>query len=202
MFEHLWKRNWRPDDSVTSSVTASVAVANPAPSTSVAVKEPPIPKSYEAKLELDGDEFAEYCKAAEAVGLQHSEALFNERIRHCCTANGFRIFNYEQVVEFLDRKLGAAWEWMGLRDTDVEHLGGWVTAGKPHQVPFSKKQYGRKIPLPVLLTVQRVLEDVPDAHFYVSGIPNVDDDPFLLVTARQSSSFVIERWDEPDFRER
>jgi hypothetical protein len=162
----------------------------------------PVPSSYEAKPDLGAEEFAEYQRVAKAIGLDTQEALFNERMRHCCAVNGFRIYTASQVDKFLNRKLGVGkWEWMGLRLVDVEHLGGWHTTSSEPHIKFSKKQYGRKIPLPVLLTVQRVLEEVPGAHFYISGIPDVDDDPFLSITCRTGDQFIIERWDEPDFRD-
>jgi hypothetical protein len=161
-----------------------------------------IPSSHEVKPDLSAEEFTEYQRVASAIGLDTQEAIFNERMQHCCAINGFRRYDGVQVENFLHSKLGKGkWEWMGLRICDVEHLGGWVSTTTVPHVPFSRKQYGRKVPLPVLLTVQRVLEEVPDAHFYISGIPGVDDDPFLKVTRQNGNSFIIERWDEPDFRE-
>ena len=198
MLRSFWKRN--PTE--TSAAALDLEPVKPA---QVAVKyvSLPIPNAYEVKPDLNVDEFAEYRKVASAIGLTQSESIFNESMRQCMATNGLRQFNTNQVARFLNQKLGKwKWNWMGLRKSDVDHLKGWYQEADGSKVEFGDQQYGRDVPLPVLLTVQRILEEVPDAHFYISGIPGVDDDPFLLVTKQRGSSFIVERWDEPDFRER
>lgn len=163
-----------------------------------------VPQGREVEPDLSADEFAEYRKVAAAIGLEDTGTMFDERMKHCLAANGLSTYEPGDVWRFLNRKLGKGkWQWMVLRQVDVAHLGGWEwEVGGNGVVPFGYEQYGGKVPLPVLLTVQHILADVPDAHFYVSGVPGVDDDPFLLVTNRIGGDFIVERWDEPDFREK
>lgn len=169
-------------------------------------KSVPIPKSYEAHPDLNGDELEEYLKVATALGLSSQGAVASERLRHVIKRGNFHIFDRVQVAEYLNEKLGKdQWEWAGLRPCDVEEFSdsNWFSHHGDHRIPFSHRQYSANVPLPVLLTVQRIAEEVPEARFYISNRrENPWADPFLMVTTKNSSSFIIERWDEPSFRER
>ena len=57
-----------------------------------------------------------------------------------------------------------------------------------------------RIPIPVMLTIDRIESLYPSARFYISDIRDVKD-PFLAVTVDGADTlFVIERWDDPNFR--
>lgn len=159
----------------------------------------PIPKASPASPSLSDPEWEEYSRVAEAIGLS-SFATTNEKMRRVLRDENIPVYPLIDVISFLDKKLGDKWEWRGLRDVDAKHLGGWfIHATDDHRrVNFSKEQYTQRVPLPVLFTVQKIAALVPEAYFYVSATE--DDDPFLLVTAQQMGSFVVERWDEPAFR--
>lgn len=63
--------------------------------------------------------------------------------------------------------------------------------------------YGKPVPIPVLRTIQRVLEIEPKARFFVSDETSLAErfrDPFLAVQLPGGDELhVIERWDEPSF---
>ena len=90
-----------------------------------------------------------------------------------------------------------------MRKADVDELSGWIMHGT-RDVKFSDQPYRAAVPLPVLLTVEKIQKAVPEVFFYVSA-PKVmagDPDPFLMVTGRGVGVCVVERWDEPGFREK
>lgn len=73
---------------------------------------------------------------------------------------------------------------------------GFIIGGQDREL------YSKPVPMPVLLTVQRIVEKFPEAKFYVSDKANVQiepRDPFLLVV-HLDQQYIIERWDEPSFR--
>jgi hypothetical protein len=47
-----------------------------------------------------------------------------------------------------------------------------------------------------------IADAAPGACFFVSGEKLPKGDPFLMVAARGTNCYIVERWDEPNFRER
>lgn len=127
----------------------------------------------------------------------------------------------------------ATWCWRPMRAADlavtkqqpvVDETGtpsGWITVGSTFggtvfnqpsvpsvlvngQVLRVGPTYAKPVPMPVLATVARLLEKVPDAKFFISDETTLAErfkDPFLAVQLPGSEElYVIERWDEPSFR--
>lgn len=141
---------------------------------------------------------------ADAIGFK-SSALLEERLKAFLVENGICVYPTERVVQYLDSKFGkgrfkSTWCWRPLREKDrdinlflhrhkrgngcINNTAGW---------------YGRQVPLPVLLTVEKIHKAFPEVCFYVSDSAKPAD-PFLMVTAIGVGSFIIERWNEPSFR--
>lgn len=132
------------------------------------------------------------------------------------------VYELSKVTEFMDKKTlesrineknnGLAWAWTPLRLQDVDP--SWrkfqgEAAGKSKiqlkwrgQYPFNLWDfYERAIPFPVLATIDRIQQRIPEAMFLISDIVSATDpDPFLAVTMPRCPLYVIERWDEPGFR--
>lgn len=160
------------------------------------------PNRWKAKPEM-GEESDEYMKVAASIGLV-SGPVVTDRLLRCLRDNNIDGYSRQGVADFLDIKLGEGkWVWAGLRPEDCEHLpGSWYCTIGRKNINFTDKPYSRKIPLPVLLTVQTILKEVPNVYFYVSQSADENADPFLLVTSREIGLYIVERWDEPDFRDR
>jgi hypothetical protein len=102
------------------------------------------------------------------------------------------------------------WGWRPLRAKDVRptenNTFGWGTPTSNDALWPTARQYSKPVPLPVLLTVKEVLAQFPGAHCYISDQIQTYEhrapvlDPFLLVTI-EGERFIIERWDEPAYRE-
>jgi hypothetical protein len=192
--------------------SGSVAVAEPVTAVveqvvevPVVAKEPaPMPsRGASRRPKLVGDEMAEYIRVSEEIGIDCCTDLVREKLLRCLDEESIHVYNHKQVIEYLDEKLGNDWEWRGLRTIDAEHLAGFHTIQDgARNVNFTKEPYRGAVPLPVLLTVKKIQAAVPEVFFYVSAPKNNDGDPFLAVTSRQLGMYVVERWDEPNFRER
>lgn len=167
---------------------------------------------------LSAEDYAEYQRVATKVGFA-PRGLKSDALRQFLREAGMRVYPLGAVQAYLDGKYGVAddrhgarWVWKPLRSADgytreqrdahaqyiwlVKHAVNGVVARE--QAP-----YGKPVPLPVLLTVERIVEKFPDALFFVSDeykAPAVPD-PFLAVVyGEDSEPVVVERWDEPQFR--
>lgn len=185
---------------IQTEVKAETVVAEPDP-------EPVLPSAHPVRdPKITPDEMQEYIRVAEAVGLDSSTDLTRERLLQCFRDENIHVYNMPQVVKYLDAKLGPTWEWRGLRNKDARHLKGWFTAKTEtrRRVVFADEPYRGAIPLPVLLTVEKIQKALPneEIYFYVSAPKDNDGDPFLCVTSRWMELYIIERWGEPNFRER
>lgn len=171
-----------------------------------AVKKPaPFPASGPMRdPKMAPDEMDEYVRVAAEIGVDCCTDLVREKLIRCLREENIHRYQNDQVVNYLDDQLGADWEWRGLRTVDVEHLSGWWMnkTEKQRRIDFSKQPYRGAVPLPVLLTVQKIQKAVPEVFFYVSAPKDNDGDPFLAVTNRWLDVYVVERWNEPNFRER
>ena len=131
-----------------------------------------------------------------AIPLQFAE--LGCAIREVCIG----IYAYEAVIRYLDRvveeKRNHRWDSLDWYWRPVNAAAAGYRAHAPKHV--SPDVYDKPIPLPVMLTIQRIKSRFPAAKFFVSDIREVSD-PFLAVTVEGSDSFfVVERWDEPGFR--
>jgi len=168
----------------------------------VAVKpepaEPPIailpnPSMEQAELE-------EYIKVAKDLGMDLGDGeVFDARLKSFLLKENIRIYESDKVAKYLKEKLPDGWEFQGFRKQDVEKLKGYTWTTGEDTIKFSNRIYSDKIPFPVLLTIQKILAELPEACFFITA-PIVKGDPFLCVTGTHSRLRFIERWDEPSFR--
>ncbi len=90
----------------------------------------------------------------------------------------------------------------------------WTSERRRHGSIYSEVEYNKPIPYPVLVTMGKIVDEakafnvVPE--FFVNDYAKPAErpqasarfDPFLAVSTSDSDSlFIIERWDEPGFRE-
>lgn len=160
------------------------------------------------------DEFAEYERVARAVGFA-PRGLKSDELRRFLSEIGIAIYPLPKVVAYLNTQYGeakqsATWVWAPLRTADrftVEIRNQMAGYNSRHSrngaVARELSPYAKPVPLPVLLTVERILARFPDALFFVNDEYHAPPivDPFLAVWYGEDSDVVvIERWDEPAFR--
>lgn len=183
--------------------------------TTVEPEETPVmvPARVAIEPSMDDAARAEYIEKAKVLGI-YNGALKREMLLALLCENGLRVYPYDKVELYLDMMFGrpcgcppdalghyrecSTWGWHPLREKDDGQL---VSGHSSANGRIQRGVYQQAVPLPVLLTVEKIVEAVPDVYFYVSGriVPQTDD-PFLAVSARGMSMLVIERWDEPSFR--
>jgi hypothetical protein len=153
---------------------------------------------------MNEQELAAYVKVAAKIGL-YSGALLKEILLHFLSDEGICVYNLEHVEKYLDAKFGstdrAMWGWWGLRSRDVNAVVR-SREGSYNGDTVRHLQYRQPVPLPVLLSVDKIVEKFPDLYFYVADKVEPSDfvDPFLAVTGAGLEFIVIERWNEPSFR--
>lgn len=183
--------------------SASVAVVE-APKASVVA-----PSRISMEPRMADEERRVYIEKAKALGVING-ALKEEMLLNFLKESGLGFFSYEKVEAYLDNMFGKArhrysptWGWRPLRPEDQGKLSrDRADVDRNPNNGFLGGTYQKAVPMPVLLTVQRVFEAVPDVYFYVSDqvVVNGQTDPFLSVSAVGMTMYVIERWDEPSFR--
>lgn len=117
-----------------------------------------------------------------------------ESLRDFLREEAIQIYNRRKVEGYLTKK--GEWKWYALREIDQPTVS---SAGDSMKWPL----YRNLIPWEVLTTVEKITAKFPNAQFLVAALKE-DPDPFLGVhiPEDQESFYIIERWDEPGYRER
>jgi hypothetical protein len=195
-----------------------VAIAEPEPKIEMPLVATPLDMSWPDKeLEL------EYSRVAQKLGVNVLPRIDWRRLGDALAELMIPVYDLKAVNKYLMDKAAEAvkangdrgwaqWFWIPMRESDVDqvrlesiraagqqNLGyHWNMGYDPTLVPYLKP-----IPLPVLLTAERIEERLPgEVSFFVSDIVSYPD-PFLgvqLKADRDKTIFVVERWDEPGFR--
>jgi len=158
------------------------------------------------KSDFSGVELKEYLAVAEKIGFSNG-AVLEAQLREFLAEEGIALYNYNDVASFLARKAKDlstgeehVWCWKPLRECDKLSSGRWSASENGY---VSARQYNGPVPYPVLLTVEKIAQRFGNQIcFHVSDYESKRPDPFLAVTAPGIGWFIVERWDEPDFRSR
>lgn len=159
--------------------------------------------------DLNVQEYDEYIALASRIGMSDHPCLVEAELRKVLHDEHIRVYDTQQVEKYLDRVFpGIAWKWVPLRVKD--QFPGWVESeraktNRREAGSFSLGLYAKPVPLPVLVTIDKILTKVPQVTFYVSDeSPQSFGDPFLLcrVPGIVERFYVIEKWDEPSYREK
>lgn len=183
---------------------------------------PPVdlPAPTAVASEVPAEELRAYVAVAEAIDFKPTH-LVRERFRQTLAEAGLRRYDRKAVAAYLDHLWGCArtipiagqfsnrhvpWGWRPLRVADVTDGAGSMifSPTNTNRILVGVEPYNKPVPLPVLLTVQRLLAAEPSAKFYVSDLLQEHEqpanrDPFLMVVVG-GEAFIVERWDEPSFR--
>lgn len=169
----------------------------------------PAPDPVAVAVEIPEEEqtLMDYVALAKELGITSAQVAEME-LRLWLRAEAIHVYDMESVKLYMDEKVrkekpGHNWAWRGLREADHHRQ---IARANPAQnrssIPWPSP-YPHAVPMPVLLTVKRILERFKDAvSFYVTDYQVQKPDPFLAVQLHDSPLFVVERWDEPSFRER
>lgn len=159
--------------------------------------------------EADAGMDAEYSALVAELGLAR-DAVDGERIKTLVGELGLHVYDRAQVDAYLHHAYNVppggmtprvVWGWRPLREADRDPRA--ATHGYNGKLQPAAAPYTKPIPYPVLRTVKAIRDACPSARFFVSDDMHGEKipDPFLLVIIA-GQEYVIERWDEPAFRER
>lgn len=168
----------------------------------------------------------EYRQVARRIGFSVPVPRIDRSIEFENTLSemGVRQYPENRVRTYLNIQYGRVrWGWRSLRKQDYDAYasgkGVFMAADKTlndsstwwdrrhnGQIIGNRDAhiYDKPVPYPVLLTVERIAEKFPEAHFFVndearSMVSEKVLDPFLMVVIG-TKRYIIERWDEPKFR--
>lgn len=153
----------------------------------------------------EDDELRRYRQLASAVGL--TRCVPSDNLLGIIQNEIPGTYDLDTVERYLTKNLGRRWGW---RYTGDSSRFGWKRPGSPLNGPYTKP-----VPYEVLLTMEKLLQHNSYLRFYISDLATKQDatrpdpDPFLAVTdqdfeeaIKNNRLFVIERWDEPAFRQK
>ncbi len=171
------------------------------------------PIAYPIEIPKPPDVPKDWAKLANKLGV-HIPETPNPAFEKALNEIVVGAYDEKEVDRYLRKHtpFGKRWCWRPLNHDGLYHneaymqAGLWVSSrsdgpGEHGQVWL--RVYDKPIPYPVLVTVDKIVEKLGDSvKFLVSdyqtkGLP----DPFLMV-AGLSKRKIVERWDEPGFRDR
>ena len=165
-----------------------------------------------------------YNKLAKKLGIKPPPLSSDPLLRHVLSTLAIHVYDYSAVRNYLisKRPTDHFFVWVpamtqaSSRALLVKYGAtpeGWVQRHR-HGTISSRIVYNKPLPYPVLLTMDSINTEAKKVGFtptfYVSDYAEKHEkpkahmrvDPFLAVgTSDSSALFVIERWDEPGFRE-
>ena len=156
---------------------------------------------------FDKELTASYEAVAARLGVAITPSKSATPFRDWLAKGGIPSYDHNKVQRYLDRELGhnrgaGQWGWRRARTNDRIPHRRFCAA------PFLEQQYRKPIPLPVLLTMERIVTKFPAAQFFISDALTRSEqeairmalrDPFLLAIVGDEWH-IVERWDEPRFR--
>lgn len=168
------------------------------------------PQAREAVDTLEPSErefLSEYQRVAKKIGYDCIEArtkLGEADLLEFLNAECISIYDIAQVTAYMNHIIA---EMNAQQCAFISHLYNWqwvsVRSGAKSN-GFGATSYTKPIPYPVLCTMEKLVDRFGDqVEFHVTDIVQVPKpDPFLAVSIPGGQKFVIERWDEPKFRDK
>ncbi len=148
---------------------------------------------------------AEYARLSKRLGINEIPLQLVE-LERVLQAERIAVYDYGEVTTFLDGQVTrrrkalekarrstwrAEWNWHPVKDYSAWKFGDG----------FSHEIYNQPIPPSVVHIMSPILEQFPDAQFYVSHSCELRD-PFLAVSVPGADRlYVIERWRQPGFQD-
>lgn len=112
------------------------------------------------------------------------------------------VFDQAKVEKWMDKK--GEWRWFPLRSRDrgrveIQRVSRIESYRMRDHGGMESNVYPLIVPVPVLMTVDRLDERLRGEVFFYVAAPSQGPDPFLAAVSRENI-FIVERWDEPGFR--
>lgn len=186
-------------------------IVEPAPP--IVAPPPPlvVPVGHEVmEIPLEDNERLAYERTCNAIGFEPA-SLLHARLLSFFKAKGIRVFDYKEVVSYMDAKAKAQekiWHWRPLREADVITSFTWGgnrgNFGAKNNyycaTLWECRPYHRPVPLRVLVTVEQIYKQFGDkVKFFVTDYTAPKPDPFIAAVASDMPRVIFDFWDEPNF---
>ena len=148
----------------------------------------------------------EYFKLATKLGIK-SAKVTQARLEAFLHTECMGLYEYSKVAAYMKSiasKEGKVWVWKPLRAKDA--LNNQTTVySHDHGRVMGGSVYPHEIPLPVLMSIDKIATAFPEALFMVSDYAVPRPDPFVGVTTREmfehdGTILIFEKFNEPGFR--
>jgi len=141
---------------------------------------------------------AEYQRVAKKLGVEIF-AIPGKDLENFLREEGIPVYSQAKVEAYMDKK--GFWSWFRMRGRDQSRVIPRTDNKNTSMGRANGMYYPNAIPIPVLLTAERIVDKFGDSvGFYVAAIDK-HPDLFLGVFHYQTGEFfIVERWDEPGFR--
>ena len=164
----------------------------------------PRPKLLTIPPEADPDFGEEYNRIASKIGIVARAQTQAITIPRILAEEAIHVYDLARVEKYMDKQ--GYWDWYFLRPQDDGSLlpRRKTSTSRPNVYgAYHFFGYREPVPLPVLLTIEKIVERAGnEAVFFVAALAE-DPDPFLAVMSRYDwtrTMYVIERLDEHSFR--
>lgn len=152
------------------------------------------------------DSLESYISAAKAAGITDDSPIIAEaRLVDAIKHNNISCYDYDAVDMYLRKQMPNGWSWTPLGQSDSDDRNTFPAVSNWYFGAITPRRlYNKPVPLPVLNTVAILRDAVGTAlRCYVSDELENWGDPFLMVRVHLGQRvFIVERWDEPGFRDK
>lgn len=160
-----------------------------------------------AEPEAVDAELLQHAALARKLGVVVSAPAGAAQLQAVLREEGFSCYDRAAVEKYMTELAEANvknWIWYAARSADSRKFDHTRGQWGLHNGTSVSEVYTEAIPLPVLITMDRIIERMgADVRFQIAALCDAPKaDPFLAVShvSEPSKMFIIERWDEPGFR--
>jgi len=169
----------------------------------------PKPERSALRPALDPGELKRYARLAKKVGFKPEPSwIRNQEFEIFLFERQMMTYDVQQVHVYLTQLAAneeRTWQWVPLREKDTATQCQYQLVRFEHAIgadvgDISRMTYQHIIPLAVLQTVETILTEFPDIHFFVSDYQVPRPDPFLAAAFPHCLFHIVEMWHEPGFK--
>lgn len=173
----------------------------------------PKPLVIDKAPQQPSDNYRELAKKAGFEGVEKAISVAKmenatDLLRRFLSESGLAVYEDLAVRKYMNSitPTGKEWVWVCTRSVGYDsYIHRWSWERMEYREERGREVYSKPIPEAVLITMGKIREQFSGAVFEITDIRDIPVssklDPFLRVTVDGANWFIIERWDEPKFRQ-
>lgn len=158
-------------------------------------------------LEIKEDQYRELAIKAgfarvETVIMQRQKLLSSVSLMKFLAENGISVYEDKAVRTYMDKITPRHKEWYWRPLTSNANGHQWRFDDTGYVAISASGPYDKPIPEAVLMTMGKIRDEYQNIQFEITDIQDIPKpDPFLRCSVDGNNWLIIERWDEPKFRQ-